>query len=477
MMLRGIFCFVLSLFLLNASAQTAEVRTYGGFQADEGREILETPTGYLIVGTTASPENGNNDIYVVHILEDLTVDWSTTLGGAGADQGRSAVMTNEGDFLILGQTSLGENGGYDIVVYRIDASGNQLWEKQFGTDDWDFATRIEKGGNNYYIAGTTYGEAPGNSRMLLLRIAANGDIIDENTYDILPEAEANDLVWYEDHLYLIGTRTFEGETPQGILRKLTPSGAVVWTDVRDSVAFQGLSLDISEQGLAACYAMADEASDGNEYWNIMMIKQDLDGIEEWFEFSDVSEPGNQLPTAVTWSDAVMLQAAYTDIFGNGGDGCYINRIWFNGAWLSSTVFGLEGDEQPYDIMEDSQERILILGVTDSYGSGDEDVYLIRLPDEEIVFNYDIDYVELTEDETLVGLEEYSSTFGIPYPNPTVGQLKIPGSYDQWVLYNLLGQEVMRGKQKETDLSNLERGVYTLKRSVNDRQIVDHIILR
>ena len=36
---------------------------------------------------------------------------------------------------------------------------------------------------------------------------------------------------------------------------------------------------------------------------------------------------------------------------------------------------------------------------------------------------------------------------------------------------------MRGKQKETDLSNLERGVYTLKRSVNDRQIVDHIILR
>ncbi|MCH2199725.1 MAG: hypothetical protein MK081_13180 [Flavobacteriales bacterium] len=113
---------------MNASAQTAEVRTYGGFQADEGREILETPTGYLIVGTTASPENGNNDIYVVHILEDLTVDWSTTLGGAGADQGRSAVMTNEGDFLILGQTSLGENGGYDIVVYRIDASGNQLWE-------------------------------------------------------------------------------------------------------------------------------------------------------------------------------------------------------------------------------------------------------------------------------------------------------------------------------------------------------------
>ena len=105
------FCSLLHLF---GTAQIAEVRTYGGLQADEGRHVVETANGYLVVGTTSSEDNGNNDVYVLQLNDDLTVNWAKTLGNDAADQGRSAVDTNEGDYLVLGQTSVGDHGGYDV---------------------------------------------------------------------------------------------------------------------------------------------------------------------------------------------------------------------------------------------------------------------------------------------------------------------------------------------------------------------------
>lgn len=454
----------------------AEVRTYGGPFFDEGRQVIEAEEGYLIVGTTASADEGNSDIYVLKIAEDLTVEWSRMLGGSPSEQGRSACVTANGEYLILGQTSAGPLGGYDLVLYRLSADGQTLWERYYGTDDWDLATRIVRGDdNNYYIAATTFGFSPGDGRQWMFRVNDNGDEINGNTYDFWPRAEANDLVWFEDHLYMIGTRTYPGGEPEGIVRKLSPNGAIVWEHVQDSTDFAGMAIHAGPLGVAAAYSKRNNQQDGTRDIFITYLTTESGSTiaHEWLQSTVV---GNQIPRGITWANDVTIHAAFTDVFGAGGIGSYVGRINSGGFWLSATVFGGEGDEQPYSIMYDSAGRIVFTGSSTSYGNDFPDVYLVRLPDEIIVNNYELDLVtDVSQDPFTwvdqIGREELQR----PWPNPAGRQLNLPPGSSTWQLLDLSGRIVATGSGDQLDVSQYPRGFYLIDGVCNGVRFIDRIV--
>lgn len=470
--------FVCSFLALATYAQpVAEVRTYGGPFFDEGRQVIEAEDGYLIVGTTASADEGNSDIYVLKIAEDLTVEWSRMLGGAPSEQGRSACVTSNGEFLVLGQTSAGPLGGYDLVLYRLSADGQTIWERYYGTDDWDLATRIVRGDDNlYYIAATTFGFSPGDGRQWLFRVDENGDELNSNTYDFWPRAESNDLTWYNDHLYMIGTRTYPGGEPQGIVRKLTPSGAMVWEHVQDSTDFAGMAVHAGPMGVVTAFSKRNDQQEGTR--DIFLVYLDEETGETYAHNWLVSTTvGNQIPRGITWANSVTIHAAFTDVFGAGGNGCYIGQINAGGFWLSATVFGGEQDEEPYSILFDSQGRIVFTGSSTSYGNDFPDVYLVRLPDEVIVTDYELDIVtDVSQDPftwvDAVGRDDIQR----PWPNPAGRQLNLPPGSSSWRLIDLSGRTIATGTGDVLDVTPFPRGMYLIEGECKGAQFTDRIIL-
>ncbi len=464
----------LALFI-NAMGQSAEIRTYGGPFFDEARQVIEVDDGYLLVGTTASANQGNSDIYVLRINDELEPVWMRTLGGAASEQGRSACLANNGDFMILGQTPAGPFGGYDLVVYRLSPSGETLWERHYGTNDWDLATRIVKGVSMFYIASTSFGFSPGDSRQWLFRINDEGEVISESTYDVWPRSEVNDLIWHDHALYLIGTRQFPGGTPQGILRKVTPTGAVVWEHVEDSTSFQGRSVSIGEMGVSAAFAKTDPTK--NDTWDMFLVNMTTDGEYIAHEWSNPPLESNQVPNSITSIDVVSIQVATTDGYGDGPVSCFVNRISTSGIFQSAIIIYGDHAEEPYSIIADSQGRIVFVGYSTSYGNDFPDALLVRFPNKIILGNYDFNFVHYIEDSPFTAVEDAQQGALLkPWPNPAGRQLNFPSGTTKWVMSTTSGIEVGYGLGERATVIHLPAGLYVVQFEVNNQWHTSRIVV-
>ncbi len=447
-------------------AQIAEVRTYGGAFFDEGRQILETEDGYIMVGTTSSVQNGNSDISVIRINEDLTVLWSAEYGGIGVDEGRSICKRSEGGFFVLGRTTFGQFGGYDMVLYAIDDAGNEEWVKYYGGSDWDFPVKIAAGLNSYFIGGTSYGDDFGGKDQVLIEIDGEGNELNNTIYDIFPSGEMRDMLWYEGFVYTIGTRTGIGGSgnSEGVIRKLEENGSVVWQDVRDSTQFFGLALTASIFGVTGAFGMSDVTQSGTIDLFVVHYNPE-DGSENWSFWANTPDAGNQYARAIVWGNDEVLSASQTDLYGDGGYGALVVRNYFDGGfYIGGSIFGGSQDDEPNSMIKDSQGRIVILGKTNSYGSGSDDFYLVRTPDEDITNDYELNLIEFF-DVIVTGIDETEQAeFLAPYPNPAEHTIYLPEAANTkyWSLYSVLGVPVSSGIGRTVDVGNLPSGTYLLK---------------
>ena len=155
----------------NGDGEIQWERTYGGNGSETSRSVKQTNDGgYIITGNTDSFGSGYNDAYLLKTDSQGNETWSQTFGGIGTDQGRNVVQTIDQGYMISGYTdSFGESGGFNFWLIKTDLSGNLEWQRYYGGsgDDRAFCgTQTSDGG--YAIAG--YTNLGGNSAPDILLI-------------------------------------------------------------------------------------------------------------------------------------------------------------------------------------------------------------------------------------------------------------------------------------------------------------------
>lgn len=103
-------------------------KTYGGNFADSASSIQVLPEGYLLVGTTYEGDN-SSDIYMLKTdLEGHPV-LTKTYGQPGTkEKGFASDFDNSNGFIIYG-SQVSNDGNQKILLKRIDANGDQIWEE------------------------------------------------------------------------------------------------------------------------------------------------------------------------------------------------------------------------------------------------------------------------------------------------------------------------------------------------------------
>lgn len=164
---------------LNASGTIVWENAFGG----DGDKVLSTPDGgYLISGTYG------NDILLLKLDANGQEVWKKMYGGSDYDRGGLLTTTDDGGYLLAGTSKSndgdisGAHGGSDVVVFKIDASGNKIWTKLYGGSNNDGVSSIiatKDGGS--IIVGTTKsndGDVSGNHSndddMWVLKLDKNG---------------------------------------------------------------------------------------------------------------------------------------------------------------------------------------------------------------------------------------------------------------------------------------------------------------
>ncbi len=186
-------------------------RSYGGDGSDQANSIVATSDGNILLAGGASGNggdlgftNGNEDYWIIKTTQSGDIIWKTNFGGALPDVCNDAIETPDGGFLLAGYTRSeansgdveNNNGGFyeaDGWLIKIDANGNKLWTKNYGSAGDDiFETIIETNDGNYVLTGSTTQTNGGDRDVWLLKINPTGDVIWEK------EAGGSDTEFVEE---------------------------------------------------------------------------------------------------------------------------------------------------------------------------------------------------------------------------------------------------------------------------------------
>lgn len=163
---------------VNAFGDSLWTRTYGGISSEQGRSVKQTTDGgYIIAGKTFSSFGvGGDDVYLIRTDTIGNVLWSKTFGGTNNDRAYFVEQTNDGGFIITGETESFGAGSVDAYLLKTDSNGTLLWSKTYGGSGWDAARSIQQtidGG--YIINGFSASFNTGNFDVYLIKTDANGN--------------------------------------------------------------------------------------------------------------------------------------------------------------------------------------------------------------------------------------------------------------------------------------------------------------
>ena len=195
----------------NASGVIEWQNTIGGSADDFFVDLKQTPDGgYIIGGQSRSGISGDKlepylglstefDYWIVKLNSSGTIEWENTIGGSGQDFFRALELTEDGGYIIVGESSSVISfdkteeviGATDIWMLKLDNSGNIVSQNTIGGTLSDYSPSIAStsDGNfliacisNSNISGDKSINAMNSSDNWVLKVNESGDIVWQNSF-------------------------------------------------------------------------------------------------------------------------------------------------------------------------------------------------------------------------------------------------------------------------------------------------------
>jgi hypothetical protein len=150
-------------------------KAFSGESSDVGKSVQQTQDGgYVVCGYTSSYGAGGEDVWLIKTDADGNLLWDRTFGGERYDYGFSVRQTQDGGYIVCGNTVSSRSGEFrtsKLLLIKTDTDGNLLWDKTFGSIiGYDVGYSIQQtqdGG--YIVCGLAH--TASSSHVLLLKLA------------------------------------------------------------------------------------------------------------------------------------------------------------------------------------------------------------------------------------------------------------------------------------------------------------------
>ncbi len=166
---------------LDSTANIQWARAIGGIAREDAYALVEASdhTGFVIVGTTNSFGQGEEDVFVVKVGTDGSLHWAYAIGGPSVDVGLDITRTADGGYILVGRTRSFSPGFQTEKAYivKLDANGNIRWSRILGEAGSELANTIRQTpSGTLLIAGQTYATGQGNGDIFIARLPASGNL-------------------------------------------------------------------------------------------------------------------------------------------------------------------------------------------------------------------------------------------------------------------------------------------------------------
>ncbi len=304
-------------------------QTIGGYEDELAYCVQQTADGgFIVTGYTYSFGAGGTDICLVKTDSNGNVVWYETFGGMESDVGKSVRATNDGGYIICGNTMSFGEGNIDIMLIKTDSLGEMLWQRTFGTVENEVAFDVQlTTDDGYLITGTRqpYGAPSDSMDAWLIKTDAEGD-----------------TVW---------TRIFGGMQCDGLLSsKQTSDGGYISVGITDSFG------DHDDEAW-----LLKTNANGNEIWSRTF------GGEEEDSFSNI-----QLT-----SDGGYVMVGNSYGVDEDDRAIWLVRTDESGNELWSKTYGGEYDDSGQSVKQTDDGGFILIGWEFKYGGWEEQLWMIK----------------------------------------------------------------------------------------------------
>ena len=251
--------------------------------------------------------------------------WSKTFGGSSIDAGYS-VQEIESGYIIAGWTKSYGSGNFDVWLIKTDIDGNKVWDKPFGGPKADRGYSVLDTRDGYVIVGSTKSHGAGFDDVWLIKTDSNGD-----------------EEW---------SRTFGASgTDIGYSVQKTNDGGYIIVGVTNS------------------YSLTNKL-------DVLLIKTDSEANETWNKtfggyHADLGHAIQQT------DDGGYIITGHTKSFGAGLSDVWLIKTDRTGDLEWYRTFGGPASDKGRSVQETDDGGYVIVGVTESKGAGNQDVWLIK----------------------------------------------------------------------------------------------------
>lgn len=169
---------------------------------------------------------------IIAVIPLTSYGWTRTYGGEGKQEGRHIVLTEDGDYIIVGYTG-SEFPEYDLWLLKVGKYGDTVWTRTYAREDGDwgeYVTKTSDGG--FIIAGYTNGDIRATRDIWLLKTDSYGDTLWTRIYGDSGEYTLDDahvVQETQDNGYILIAQTpFVSYNDLWLLR-LDEFGDTIWT--------------------------------------------------------------------------------------------------------------------------------------------------------------------------------------------------------------------------------------------------------
>ncbi len=296
-------CFTFT--LANAQALTFKKLYSTNGPSNQGSSIIEQSNGDLIVCGIRSVPIGTQyiaSIILFRINNSGDTLWTKEIGtSTDRELAYNMIQLPNGNLVITGSVNQPPTGDPDALIVCTDNSGNVIWQKKYGGPQNDVATNAIYDGSHIIVCGRTESFGAGNADAWLLKLNTSGDTVWTKTYGGNEFDDAWSIQVTDNHYYFTGgTYSFaNGQFDDAWVVKTDTAGKEIWHKeygVANRVDWAWEMCPVLTNGIVNGFALTgvkntEETQPGSAQGSLLFIKIDTAGNILWDK--SISASGTQ----------------------------------------------------------------------------------------------------------------------------------------------------------------------------------------